>query len=335
MKIEIFENEWDHFKELCEKAQERISLFYPKRIVCPNGYYDPKYYSLVLGIINSWFYSLQGDTDQVIKTVTNNLIDTQVPTYFIDHEFLLECVATVPPQDFSFSEVYLPLKHFILVFPTQFVESYLGWRFPFIGVSLVDKGDFVLGQEVNVGTLCFHLPFLMDSGRFVNYAAWYPTNMPISTVGLTEKEGRWEDVTKVQELMYELYQPKLYEKIKNDKSPSPSSEEEQKILIKAVQATILTLMVWGTSPKLIKPASLERPEKKAKTGEIKKEALWSPNIVGYGYKIEHESPSLGGHHASPRMHWRRKSLVHQPHGPEGKLRKLIWRRMTLVKKPEL
>jgi len=73
---------------------------------------------------------------------------------------------------------------------------------------------------------------------------------------------------------------------------------------------------------LLSPTVCERKEK-VRHGHLVKEALWKPAWFGEHYAIRREA-SLGGTHASPRLHFRRGHFTNQPYGPKSTLRKKLW-----------
>ena len=65
-----------------------------------------------------------------------------------------------------------------------------------------------------------------------------------------------------------------------------------------------------------------RQEKAAKDGKVKQEGLAGVRWLGVGY-VRKRIP-LGGHHASPAVHWRKGFHRNQPFGPGRKMKRLIW-----------
>ena len=66
----------------------------------------------------------------------------------------------------------------------------------------------------------------------------------------------------------------------------------------------------------------------AKVGRKAQDALYGVRWLGVGH--HRTGPPLGGHHASPRTHWRRGCFRRQPYGKGRALRKVIWIRPVMV-----
>jgi hypothetical protein len=58
--------------------------------------------------------------------------------------------------------------------------------------------------------------------------------------------------------------------------------------------------------------------------------IWTPNVIGRKYATKRPDNYEPGHHASPRMHWRRGHFRQQPYGPQRSERRIIWLEPTLV-----
>ena len=80
---------------------------------------------------------------------------------------------------------------------------------------------------------------------------------------------------------------------------------------------LLAFMLSTYSP-LLEESSVVRKASIKKSGKQKRDALFGVRWLGEGYRL-HRHP-LGGHHASPRGHWRRGHWRSQPYGPGRSLR---------------
>jgi hypothetical protein len=67
----------------------------------------------------------------------------------------------------------------------------------------------------------------------------------------------------------------------------------------------------------------EQPLRKASTRRNReKDALFGIRWLGATFRLRRHP--IGGHHASPRGHWRRGFYRQQPHGPGRKMRRVQW-----------
>jgi len=93
-------------------------------------------------------------------------------------------------------------------------------------------------------------------------------------------------------------------------------------------ANILAFMASGYEPIPIPSAgpTLVRPA----SPKHKRDALFAVRWLGQAYRRIRVGPSLGGHHASPIVHWRCGHFRSQPYGPKRALRKPIWIQPVMV-----
>jgi hypothetical protein len=90
---------------------------------------------------------------------------------------------------------------------------------------------------------------------------------------------------------------------------------------------IKLLVVLNTRPNLVERGQCVRP-RRIKRGRVKQRELWSPNLIGWRYRVASASPA--GTHASPRLHWRRGHIRNQPFGMGRTLRRLVWIEPMLI-----
>jgi hypothetical protein len=94
-----------------------------------------------------------------------------------------------------------------------------------------------------------------------------------------------------------------------------SPEAEAKVNRKLCALFVRLLLVLGCEgPRYIEP-ELQVRAASVKHGRVRSE-LWSPTFVGRSYVLHRE---LGGTHASPRWHIRRRHIVRQAVGPRDKV----------------
>ncbi|HYE75794.1 MAG TPA: hypothetical protein VEF04_20795, partial [Blastocatellia bacterium] len=90
------------------------------------------------------------------------------------------------------------------------------------------------------------------------------------------------------------------------------------------QLTLGLLLAFEARPEYYTPGSRQ------KAARHSKREIWTPNILGSGYRIKGASEQKGGTHASPRLHWRRGHYRIQRFGAGLTETKRIWIEPVLV-----
>lgn len=336
-------------KDLPERQPLAFKAIYPKRIVPPHGYLNPKYFAVTL-----WSELRVGFEPEMkmlphITGLVNCLMQMQyrVPTYFVRSEFAQAVAQTEPPEDFKFDEIKWPLPAMLFVLPTEFVLKYFGYMCPFLSIVRSDKGVYpdslknlppcempikaVNPVDNQVDRFNVVYPVYSSKEVPVDYTGSYPLSMNVNQMDAAP----FEDATYLEEeklaTAFERYE------IKKPVSDLPEGDQERLFNAK-VQAFAVKLMLALTArPQVIKLGALQRPAK-IKKNRVRDE-LWHPNLIGWDYRAQRVG-GTGEHgtHASPRMHWRRGHMRNQPYGPkpwtDASPRRLAWIEPILVNAPE-
>lgn len=322
----------------CEAKYPKLwKSVYPRRIVPPHGYCNPKWYaSTQYGASMLWLEPEMSMLPHTTVTLlTTKLQQYFMPYYFVAPEFAESVMQTEPPEGFRFSDIKWPLDAMIFVLPNSFVKRHFKYYFPFVSTCRAKEGRYPLDIDIpqseipwkfltpliNQGEkILFHFPLFNSHGAPVDYTGLYPANMLVSEVATAP----YSDATRYEEVM----SPEIDWTLTRARDLPP--EEEREISNKIITFTINLLLALTAAPEHIKTGSCERPEQ-FKRGRLVREALWGPNVIGGDYRIKRSSSAAGdGTHASPRMHWRRGHMTHLAFGPRDKFVSID----TLPKTPE-
>lgn len=212
----------------------------------------------------------------------------QWPSYYLDKDLFKALSMTAPPDDMKISEIKWPLDFFSLFLPMDDETRKItcGRQVPVIWVSRMEP-TFNMSQYggpvVAVSFSCFEK--LKDGSEvMVDYGAVIKESSAISSIHTGKKDFRLLD----------------------------DYGDSEDFLSKMVYLAISAAMVMTSRPKLIENGTIQRREKRSKSGKLEVDALWSPNIIGRLYR--HGLPQ-GGTHCSPRAHWRSGHWRRQFYGP--------------------
>ena len=344
MKLPAYEKDWEVLKA---KSPGDIRAFYPRRIACPNGYVDPKYYALV-----AWAGAAgirlgpSTHTKATALATINQFLNLDCPTYFIAPEFAMAINATKPPEDVTIAELHFPMESMLFVLPMEFIQATYKWMIPFISVARLPKGTHVpnphvirVGQigESEIGCegamFAVHCPFFPADGMGISYGGWYPADFSIGKIADTSND-RFQDDLSIQKAWYSQFDPDFANKIFHHDSPIPTGDEDKGIPNKFTMLALKIIMAMVARPQFVTNGSQTRKEIR-KQGQVIRDALWSPHFVGKDYRIRRErGESLGGTHASPKVHWRMGHWHTVLHGKGRALRRLDWFEPVLVNAAE-
>lgn len=290
--------------------------FYPRRIVCPSGYYDPKYHSTLVA------------ASMIVKTTNSEYVPPEetaliyelsqmkFPTYFITGDFFQAVINTEPPV-VNTIDLKLPLKAMRICLPVA-VTSKFFCGFPMAFFSFCRTSANELGKECLVYQ--GHV-FLTYDKPFGYYGRVPLINEHRRDLGdykfldYTKEADKDPDFTRVA--------------WESSKGILPTDEQDKEISNKLYDFLYKLLCVLSTrNDSFILEGEQTRKVKYNRKGEIQKEALWSPNFIGKSYKAAHDIPE--GTHASPRMHWRRGHIRLQKWGKGLSLTKSIWIEPVLI-----
>lgn len=329
-------------KGLPENQPLTYKAVYPRRIVPPTGYLNPRYFSVSLW--NEIRTGLVSEMDMLphVTGVANVLmhLEYKVPTFFVQSEFAQAVAQTAPPEDFKFSEIKWPLPAMLFVLPTAFVLRYFGFMCPFLSITNPKAGVYpgclknlpfceMAVQAVNrienrADRFNIVYPVYSDHQMPTDYTGSFPTNLNVSAIA----SAPYQDATYMEEKMFgEDYG------IARGAPDLPSAEQERTFNEKVQSFAVKLMLAMTAIPSVIVNGTMARKPKEKK-GRVISE-LWNPNLIGWNYRAKRDlSGGEGGTHASPRMHWRRGTYRNQPYGQrpwtETTPKRLIWIEPVLV-----
>lgn len=300
-----------------EEYQARYPLAfkaaYPRNIVVPKGYMDPRL------IAPTMIRSLQlvqqlGFSELAHKTgfgVSVSLMANRVPTYFVADEFAQAVANTDIPKDFKFAELKWPLPAMVFVLSDNFRRAYFGNEgAPFLTVVNGKTGEYPRDfqrwpkMDIPVATVKWLRDWiLMDYTYFgspspITYNSAFPMTDGIEVF----KSAPWEDATvfegTVRTLPPELFKGEL------------EGDEEQEFVQKAQQLAVKLLLAVAAMPAHREEGKVTRHAVVTQQGKTKLPELVSANMIGRNYKIPRKctivSSGEGGRAPSkPRFSYRR------------------------------
>jgi len=337
-------------KDLPLRQPLAYKAVYPKRIIPPKGYLNPKYFTATLWSEMRVGYMPEMRMLPHVTGLVNCLLQMEyrVPTYFVRSEFAQAVAQTEPPNDFKLGEIHWPLPAMLFVLPTEFVLRYFGFMCPFLSVTRSDKGRYpavlknlpkcetplneinMIDNEVDRFNVVY--PVYSKNQVPIDYTGSYPLSMNVNEMDAAP----YQDAT----FMEESRMPFLFDNIAKHASDLPAEGEPERLFNSKVQAFAVKLMlVLNAAHDVVKLGTIQRPQK-IKRGNIILDELWNPNLVGWDYRAQRVGPTSGEHgtHASPRMHWRRGHMRNQPYGPkpwtETSTKRLTWIEPVLINAPD-
>ena len=321
---------------------------YPRRILPPTGFPNPRNYSAtIFGQLMAGFSSgldLLPHSAAMLSSLA--LIEHRVPTYFVRSEFAQAVAQTSLPDDGKFSEIRWPLDAMLFVLPLEFALKYFGFRCPFIAITRNHPGTYPddyrhlppceqplsglqkVRNEVDRLIIAYTVYSADPNTVPADYSGVYNMSMSFSQIGSMPMQ----DASYLDEQNSPL---DSQFKISGPDIPATDSEAEQ-VFGKKVQTFAIKLMLAMTArPELLANGELARAAGTKKGGRPVAD-LWHPNLIGWKYRAGRQTDNGGqtGTHASPRLHWRMGHLRKQPHGPkpwtEHTPKRLLWIEPVLV-----
>lgn len=313
---------------LQEHHPKTIKLCYPRRILPPQGYYNPRWYGVSLCVLMRFWqepeYNMLPHTTGALMALMQTKMG--VPTYFLKQDYAEAVAQTNPPDDFRLTEIQWPLDAFLFVLPDAFVRQYFGWYVPFLTVARCAKGiyphdakplpsydvDFTSTIANAADRLLVHYPLYLYTRPPVDYTGAYPLTSPISVI----QSAPWADATYYEESL------SPYGKIEwaTDGHKEPTPEEEQELQRKVNSFAIKLMLALTAEPGYLERGGIAR-QAKVRKGVTVKDSLWHPNLLGWNYTAPRPPSDTGEHgtHASPRWHWRSGHMTYQVKGARSAL----------------
>jgi hypothetical protein len=301
---------------------------YPRRIIPPNGYANPKAYAASLsGCALMWdkpeLYMLP---HTVCALTSLRQCQMGVPTYFVRNEFAQAVANTKLPMDFKLSELKWPLDAMLFVLPTNFVRTYFKFDVPFLSICRANKGmypsreDYAWAMkhkwEVDKWT-----PVLNENDRLlVHFPCYFLKDLPC------DYSGSWPlslDLTTIQASDFidaTVYERSLMPFTVPETEGAPTPEQEKELQDKMTLFAIKLMLAFTARPHLIKNGSIQR-KAQMKHGKPWRDALYNPSTVGWDYVYQRRSTGTGAGEGTRgpnfRSNWTPGHFTHQFIGKRG------------------
>ena len=294
------------------------ALLEPRRILTPPGYHSPKCVSAgiftLLGnrVLKAAAGLPQIPTEIAAHVIAYQVIRYRVPIYYIDEEFVRAVAATDLPHDLTLEDLHWPMPALVVGFPARLMQEYLGRDVCYVYAANCGAGDYSLPALPGCPTITVPKPKVAWQ-----FYCWQDGNLETFVSSYMRQDRVDETISN--------YAYTDYTEIKDHAGIATDKEVTDRL-----SALMLKLLViLNTRPQFVEEGRCVRPQK-IKHGRVKHCELWSPNVIGRGYRTVREDRGGGGTHASPRAHWRRGFVRNQPHGPHRSMRKPVWIQPVLV-----
>lgn len=262
----------------------------PKKFLLPNGYHSPK-------IVSASLYMILGESQLkhdageftvpiqiTAQSIAYAVVNSGVPTYFVEEDFIRAVAATDLPTDTIIDELMWPMPGMVIAFPVRFMQEYAGTDTCYVFAARSEVGERhcnflpdapgITTERAKVAWVWFG-----HSRRGTeSFASAYFTN---DTLGATVTDYTYTDYTNSPQPVID------FNKTATDK-------------VSILMLKLLCALNWRDG--LVKDAQCVKAAKSSKGKDYA--ALWSPNIIGQGYRLARERSTPAGGHASPRPHLR-------------------------------
>ena len=251
-------------------------------------------------------------TEIAAHVIAYQVIRYRVPIYYIDEEFVRAVAATDLPHDLTLEDLHWPMPALVVGFPARLMQEYLGRDVCYVYAANCGAGDYSLPALPGCPTITVPKPKVAWQ-----FYCWQDGNLETFVSSYMRQDRVDETISN--------YAYTDYTEIKDHAGIATDKEVTDRL-----SALMLKLLViLNTRPQFVEEGRCVRPQK-IKHGRVKHCELWSPNVIGRGYRTVREDRGGGGTHASPRAHWRRGFVRNQPHGPHRSMRKPVWIQPVLV-----
>lgn len=288
-----------------EIAPEHMRIIEPRRYSVPGGYKSLK--QLVVSLYSHVFLGYMtrpGDQASYVgNMVAYNLVDYDVPIYFVDEHFVRALAATSLPEGVKVKDIAWPLPALCFALPLQFTRECLGRDVGFVSLTRADAGDhFCKKYPPAIKVTNSH------SQACVFTTLFDPEGGPTDYFAVLSNED-YVDRNDFQYMDFSSFAGPF------KREPEEKEKDDQKFITNLSSLVVKLLMAM-----MVRPAVVVRghAKKKIHCGNGKIE-MWDPHWIGRGYRIirQQATGTPEGTHASPRLHFRPGHYAHQFIGKRG------------------
>ena len=290
---------------------KEFARYYPRKYAGVGGWTSPKVPAAVFAMTEkdktppSSF--LDRATDAILEGIRNTLENLLMPTYWIGKDLAAAADKTEPPHQINIDDLQMPLPAALFLLPEKYLTFSSG-----VDASWMAIGKIRLSlQECDPSEEHFAVvtgapgltavTVIRAGGRLTYRDGEY--------VALDENGNCQADATFTDSVLGRT-----------------ASSGSTPLSVKMCRMAVNLIMMLNAIPRLAEETTRGSSQKPA-TGKAARRPC-SPNWIGQSFKSA--APSLGGHHASPRMHWRRAHNRQQPYGPKLSMSRRIRVQAALV-----
>lgn len=323
-------------KVMSAMEPDLMQKFYPRIYEETGRYHSPK-------VCAAFFANVTSETAKIGYHRTPNayrlmlpalqpMIDRRMPLFFIAPDLLKAIQMTDFVDDIDWTTLRLPYEQ---------------------GVFMLPKGALVHETDGDVAMVMWcRFKAMVDYPAPI--AGWPPTTIghdAFILIGLCPQTGIWYDSVFNANVRPMVRLHNLFYRAPGERTPPGSkytrldedlTEKDEAFLEKLGVIAFGTFLAMNAKPELVEKGKLLK--RVVKAGQAPRE-FWSPNVIGPRYRLKREvvkidrwgkfsadqsKRSLGGTHASPRLHWRRGHFRNQAVGAGRKLREQRWIEPMLV-----
>lgn len=306
------------------------SKMVPKEYRKVKGYFSPSVLGAI-GYISAWSAKYaQTDQSMTFCTASMSLLSQNgVPVYFVQDE-LMEALMSAESPDIPLTSLMWPHKSINFMLPQETAKKYFGEEVVVLCISKVTGKDImgsisVDGEPVNVRLKGEHddcnesIMVTASKGegdRLATYHSIHPMLPEASTKSLMRPTMKYSGIYGTSEEYF--------------------NEDKDKAILGDMVSLALNLILFMTAcPTVVERVKVAVPAVtvgKKGNKKVITPSLWEPCFIGRNYT--RPGRSLGGSHASPRMHFRRAHWHHYNVGPKGsQTLKVNWVERVLVNAP--
>lgn len=305
------------------QMRQVFHMAYPRRIVPPGGYMNPKYYAPTTA--SSIYYALRVKEEQdfvksCIFFISRKMVSLRVPTFFVGQEFAEAVSETRIESTMRSEEIVWPDEAMLFVLPEKFSRAFFGYNIPFLALANYSAEEVRGMSGIRVitregGAAGPGAQEKLDGQVFMNFQ-WHQNN---TEPGL-DYISSWPLKFTMEHVAEQLGTGKLAVTDEENELIAKGQLDHVGMTDEAIEKQLMTrmrdfaaklLMAMTAEPVFVERGVLQR-KAKMKHNRLQEE-LWSPNTIGFKYR--HPVAEGEGTHASPRLHRRSGHFRDQPYGP--------------------
>jgi hypothetical protein len=293
-----------------------IEALVPRRIEAPANYYPQKVLALATiqaALCNQILQDtgLKPDgTFTAVEGQTGQLLDFDVPTFYVSKELMGAAVRTGLPAEILLDVVPFPFPACVFMFPKGSIRHPSEGECPYIVVSRVAKNQV------------FRLPlkdadFETKTGESAIIVSTYlPDEFRCyhKSINLVEGETLKSAFERASKVGFEIPGSHLSE-------PEDAVSHTDADFMDRLWLLGITLVLLMASGENLLERGIRLKTVKARNRADQPVEYWSPNYLGRVYRTRSERGDSDNH---VRPHWKKGHLKSQPYGPRFSLRRIIW-----------